>query len=463
MIFAIALILLIIGSVLFHFLSPWYLTPLASNWDTIDFTIDVTFWVTGFVFVVVNAFMAWCVIKFRYDKNRRAEYEPENTKLEVILTGVTALGVAAMLAPGLFVWADFVAPPEDADEVEAVGQQWHWSFRLPGEDGKFGAVESRYVTDDNPFGMDADDPYGQDDVLLFTNELHLPVDRPVKLNLRAKDVLHNFAVAQFRVKMDLVPGLVSYQWFTPTVPGEYEILCEELCGVAHHTMRGWVVVDTAEDYAKWLAEQPTYADIQAAPKGDAVAGQANYGVCVACHGAQGEGNPVLNAPKIAGQEAWYMRRQLEYYKSGARGAHPEDTFGMQMAPMASTLVDAQAVENVIAYIQTFPDEPAPVTVLGDVEAGESIYNTCGACHGIDGEGIFATNAPRMAGMSDWYLVSQLKHFREGIRGAHRLDKYGMQMRMMAEILNTDDAINDVVAYMNTLPGPTPASTEAGGQ
>jgi len=145
MVFAIALIVLIVGSVLFHVLSPWYLTPLASNWSTIDFTIDVTFWVTGFVFVAVNAFMAYCIIRFRYNKNKRSAYQPENKKLEIWLTVVTAIGVAAMLAPGLIVWADFVTVPEDAHEVEAVGQQWHWSYRLPGDDGKFGNVARHEV------------------------------------------------------------------------------------------------------------------------------------------------------------------------------------------------------------------------------------------------------------------------------------------------------------------------------
>ena len=155
---AIALIVLVVGSILFHFLSPWYFTPLASNWSAIDFTIDVTFWVTGAVFVAVNLFMAYCVIKYRKGSGTKASYDPENTKLEWILTVVTTIGVAAMLAPGLFVWAKFVKVPDNAIEVEAVGQQWHWSYRLPGEDGKFGNVDARLITNDNPFGMDADDP-----------------------------------------------------------------------------------------------------------------------------------------------------------------------------------------------------------------------------------------------------------------------------------------------------------------
>ena len=463
MILAWIIIALIVGTLLFHFMSPWYLTPLASNWSTIDDTLDITFVVCGVVFVAVNAFMAWSIIKYRYDEKRRAEYQPENKALELWLTGLTTVGVAAMLTPGLFVWADFVTPPDDAYELEAIGQQWHWSYRFPGADGKLGAVESRYVSDENPFGMHPDDPDGQDDILIEHSKVHIPVDRPVKVLLRSKDVLHDFAVAQFRVKMDLVPGLVSYLWFTPTKTGEFEVLCEELCGIGHHTMRGMVVVDTQEDFDAWLAEQPTYADYAARSAGSEQMGQANFAVCVACHGPNGEGNRALNAPKIAGQEPWYVHRQIGYYQNGVRGAHPEDTYGQQMAPMAATLINYDAVANVAAYIESLPDTPAEKTITGDLENGATIYNTCASCHGLNGEGIQATNAPRMAGMTDWYLAQQLRHFRDGIRGAHPDDAYGMQMNMMAAILTTEQSINDVVAYINTLSGERTTQLRAAAQ
>ena len=446
---AVVVILLVIGSLLFHWLSPWYLTEIASNWGMIDDTINITFWVCGIVFVAVNLFLAYCVIRFRHREGQKAHYEPENKKLEIQLTVITAVGVIAMLAPGLFVWAQFVNVPEDAARVEAIGQQWHWSFRFPGDDGVLGTVDGRFITPDNPFGMNPEDPNGQDDLLVASNEVHLPLDKPVKVLLRSKDVLHDFAVPQFRVKMDLVPGMVPYVWFTPTRTGEFEILCEELCGLAHHTMRGRVVVDEQADFDAWLAAQPTYADI-VAQTADADAGRASFAVCVACHAAQGEGNPVLNAPKLAGQEDWYLMRQLKYYKQGVRGAHEDDTYGRQMAPMAGTLIDDAAIRNVAAYIQTLPDERAETTVTGDVKKGKRLYRSCVVCHGKQGEGIWSLNAPRLAGMSDWYLVSQIKHFKEGIRGAHRQDRYGLQMRLMAEIARNDKEVDDLVAYINTL-------------
>jgi cytochrome c oxidase subunit 2 len=440
---------LVVGSVLFHLLSPWYFTPIASNWGTIDDTIDITFWVTGIVFVAVNLFMAYCVMRFRHRKERRAAYEPENKKLEAWLVGLTAVGVAAMLAPGLLVWAKFVSVPEDAAVVEALGQQWHWSYRFPGKDGKLGTVDARHVSDKNPFGMNPDDPNGQDDILVASPELHLPIGKPVKVLLRSKDVLHNFTVAQIRAKMDLVPGLVTYIWFTPTLAGKFDVLCEELCGLAHFTMRGKVVVEEEPAFQAWLKGYPTFAQSQAPAAGDAAAGQPLYAMCAACHGAQAEGNPTLNAPKLSGQADWYLRRQLQLFRSGARGTQENDAFGKVMAPMATTLSSDAAVADVVAYIKTLPDNPAPPTVSSDSAHGRRLYVNCGACHGADGRGIQAANAPRLKGMSDWYLVTQLKNFRQGVRGAHPQDMYGPQMALMAATLTDDKAIADLVAYIRT--------------
>ncbi len=449
--FIIAIVLLVVVSLLLHFLSPWFLTPIASNWGSIDGTINITFWVTGFVFVAVNLFMAYAVYKFRYSKDRRAKYEPENKKLEIWLTLATSIGVASMLAPGLFVWADFVRVPAEAHEVEAVGQQWQWSFRYPGADGVMGAADAKNITAENPFGLDAADPAGRDDILVSSQEMHLPLDRPVKMLLRSKDVLHDYAVAQFRVKMDLVPGSVTYMWLTPTVAGTYDILCEELCGLGHHVMRGKVVVEDEASYNAWLATQPTFAQTQAVAAGDPAQGQAFYAVCAACHGANGEGNMALNAPKLAGQEDWYLRRQLQYFKTGVRGSQPGDLYGPQMAPMANTLATDAMVANVAAYIQSMPDTPAQETISGNAARGQALFEpTCGVCHSENGEGVWAVNAPKLAGMSDWYLARQLQYFKSGVRGTHPDDQYGFQMVSMVQALADDEAINDVVAYINTL-------------
>ena len=451
MVIAIVLILLVVGSVLFHFLSPWYFTPIASNWGAMDDTISLTFWVTGFVFVIVNLFMAYCVVRYRRQEGTRAAYEPENKKLEWWLIGLTAVGIAAMLAPGLSVWAKFVEVPNEAAVLEVVGKQWNFSFRFPGNDGKLGTVDAKHISDKNPFGINPDDPNGQDDVLIPGSELHLPVGKPVKLLLRSIDVLHNFAVPQFRAKMDMVPGMVTYIWLTPTRTGKFDILCNELCGVGHFVMRGKVVVEEEQAYKTWLSSHSTVEQVSARAAGDVSVGKQLYAVCAACHGALAEGNAALHAPKLSGLGDWYVQRQLKYFKQGIRGAHDKDVLGKMMVPMAATLTDDIAIENVSAYIKTLPDNPAKATVKGSANDGQRLYvSTCGACHGPDGRGLQATNAPGLKGMSDWYLVTQLKNFKQGIRGAHPQDMHGSQMVLMSKILSDDRRIDDLVAYINTL-------------
>ncbi len=257
---AIALILVVVGSIGFHFMSPWWWTPIASNWGYIDDTIIVTFWVTGVVFVAVLFFMAYCVYRYSYQADRRSEYQPENTKLEWWLTGLTTVGVVVMLTPGLFVWNQFVTVPEGTAEFEVVGQQWQWSFRYPGKDGVLGTTDVRNISDENPFGLNPNDPNGQDDLLIEDSEAHLPIDRPVKVLMRSIDVLHDFYVPELRAKLDMVPGMVTYIWFIPTRTGTFDILCFELCGVGHYIMRGKLVVEEESAYQAWLGEQPTFAE-----------------------------------------------------------------------------------------------------------------------------------------------------------------------------------------------------------
>jgi cytochrome c oxidase subunit 2 len=266
MVVALILVVVAVGSVLFHLFSPWWFTPIASNWNYIDATINITFWITGVVFSTVVLFMAYCVFRFRHQAGRQAHYEPENTKLESWLGIVTAIGVAAMLAPGLIVWYQFVTVPDGATEFEAVGQQWQWSFRLPGKHGRLGTSDTQYISADNPLGLNPSDPNGQDNVVVIGDDLHLPVGKPVKLLLRSIDVVHDFWVPEFRAKMDLVPGMVTRFWFTPTRTGSFEILCAGFCGIGHPQMRASVVVETENDYQAWLQKQKTFAQLTTTAK-----------------------------------------------------------------------------------------------------------------------------------------------------------------------------------------------------
>jgi cytochrome c oxidase subunit 2 len=450
MVLAIALVVLVLGSLLFHLWSPWYYTPLASNWKMVDDLTTTTVLVTGIVFIIVNLFVAYCVLRFRNRQGSQAAYEPENHKLEVWLSVLTAIGVAGLLTPGLFAWAKIVDVPKDAQVVEALGRQWNWMFRFPGKDGVLGATDARFVSDSNPFGIDPNDPNGQDDVLVASPELHLPVGVPRKVLLRSIDVLHDFTVPQFRVKMNLVPGLVTHYWFTPTRVGSFDLNCQELCGIGHFTMHGKIVVDEDAAFQSWLASYPTFAQASAPVTGDASAGAALFAVCSACHGQQAEGNAALHAPKLSGQAAWYLTRQLQNFKGGRRGTNDKDIFGHTMAPMAATLVDDAAVRNVVAYIETLPDQPAAPTLTANIGHGRSLYANCAVCHGAAGHGIWATNAPRLAGMSDWYVSTQLDNFRQGIRGRHPDDLYGMQMSSIASMLTDEHEVSDLAGFVNSL-------------
>ena len=250
-------------AVIFHMWSPWLWSEIASNWQGMDDTILLTFWITGAVFVAIGLFMAYCIWKYKYNKNKKADYEPENSKLEWALTILTTIGVIALLAPGLIVWNNFVTVPKGAYEIEVVGQQWYWMYRLPGKDGVLGTTDIKNINDDNPFGLNTDDPHSIDDVLIDADDLHLLKDQVVKLNLRALDVLHDFYVPQFRAKMDMVPGMITYYWFTPIKTGTFEILCAEYCGTGHYSMLGYVIVDEEEDYNEWLSEQMTFEEVLA--------------------------------------------------------------------------------------------------------------------------------------------------------------------------------------------------------
>jgi len=370
---AIAVLAVGLGTVLFHVLSPWWWTPIASNWGFIDTTIEITFWITGIVFLAVVLFLGFCLYRYRHRDGNRAVYEPENKKLEVWLTVGTAVGVVALLTPGLFAWADYVSPPEDAMEVEAFGEQWRWSFRHPGEDGVFGKVNPSAFAPDNPFGLAKDDPAGQDDRLIAGSELVLPVDRPVKVLLRSKDVLHNFYVPQFRAKMDLVPGMITSFWMTPTRTGEFEILCAELCGSGHYAMRGTVRVASSSEFEGWLAQQPTLAgDVaesddaeQPEPtgaqdlvaKGREVAEQ--FG-CLACHSLDGSRGIGPTWQGIFGKEeplddGTTVVVDAAYLEESIRQPQAKVTEGFQpmMPPFDLT---EEEMEAIIALIESLGEE-----------------------------------------------------------------------------------------------------------
>lgn len=188
-----------------------------------------------------------------------------------------------------------------------------------------------------------------------------------------------------------------------------------------------------------------------APIGDATKGKALFATCITCHGENGEGIKAMGGPALGGQEAYYLKGQLQNFRTNKRGSHAKDAFGAQMQPFAK-LLDSDGVNDVTAYILTLPAHvTTEETIQGDVENGKAYYNmVCSACHGNGAVGIEALHSPRLAGTQDWYLERQIHNFREGIRGTESGDTYGAQMQQIALSIPDDKTVDDVVAYINSL-------------
>jgi len=399
---AIILVLVVVASVLFHLLAPWHMTPAASNWGSIDTTLLITLVITGIFFIAITLFMAIAVIRFRHREGARAHYQPESRKLEGWLVILTSLGIIGMLAPGLVVYNDFVQVPQEATQLEVVAQQWQWAFRFPGRDGKLGKADVKWIDPGNPFGLDRNDPAGQDDVLIMNNEVRLPIDRPVKVLLRAKDVLHDFYIPQMRAKMDMVPGMVSHFWFTPTRLGKFEVLCAEYCGLGHYNMRGHLVVEEQGAFDQWFASQPTFAQTLtsvAMPSRDSLLEKGRQLVeshgCRACHSQDGStslgpgwkdlygrSEQLADGTRVQVDEAYLKESILEPQARLVQGYPPV---------MVAYTFSQDELAAVVAFIKSLSavgqKEQGPADAQNELAAqGQRLAESLGclACHSVDG-------------------------------------------------------------------------------
>ena len=171
--------------------------------------------------------------------------------------------------------------------------------------------------------------------------------------------------------------------------------------------------------------------------------------CAPCHGDAGQGNVELAAPAIAGLPAWYVEAQLHKFRNGDRGNHAQDLPGLRMRPMARTLPEGD-VTLLASHVAGLAPHAPTRTVQGDADKGKALYATCAACHGPDGKGNEALNAPPIGQLDDWYIVTQIHNFKNGIRGADPDDTTGAQMAPMANTLPDEAAVHDVIAYLGTL-------------
>ncbi|HEY2904632.1 MAG TPA: hypothetical protein VGJ29_01960 [Vicinamibacterales bacterium] len=224
----------------------------------IDNMIVLVHWLMAVLFVGWGLFFVFVLFRFRKSANPTASYAGAKGKISKgTEVAVALIEVILLVGYAIPAWARRVRdlPAESqAVRVRVVGEQFAWNVQYPGPDGKFGRSDVKFVSADNPLGLDRADPDGKDDVTTI-NQLNLPVDRPVLVQLSSKDVIHSFGLYEMRVKQDAVPGLQIPVWFVPNRVGEYEITCSQLCGLGHFRMRGFVTVQSQADFTKWFDEQ----------------------------------------------------------------------------------------------------------------------------------------------------------------------------------------------------------------
>ncbi len=263
----------------------------SAHGGSIDGLFNVTLFFTGIVFVLTHIALFWFAYKYRRQKGRISTFFAHSTKLELIWTAVPAVVMVVLVTQGLVAWNEImpdVSPDDEFIEVEATGYQFAWDLRYPGADGKLGTKNYKLINPaNNPVGQDWSDPKNIDDYL--PAELVLPVNKKVRVRITAKDVLHNFYLPHFRVKMDAIPGLPTYFIFTPTTTTEeyrerlseypewqvpydpadptgpqrwevfdYELACAELCGRGHYSMKRVVKIVSEEEYEEWQSQQQSY-------------------------------------------------------------------------------------------------------------------------------------------------------------------------------------------------------------
>jgi cytochrome c oxidase subunit 2 len=272
-----------LGFLVFGLIGAWYCNDLyygktlfvqgsaSVEGEKIDTMLYITIAITGVVFVITQVLLFWFSYKYQESDDRKAFYFPHNNKLELLWTTVPAIFLTVLVVFGLKYWFKITGDaPKDAIVVEVTGHQFAWEFRYPGADNILGKKNFKLTTSKNNLGVDFDDPASQDDIHV-TSTMHVPVNVPVKMVIGSQDVIHDVGLPHFRLKMDAVPGIPTTQWFTPKITTAkmrdithnpdftYEISCDQLCGANHFAMRGIIIVETIEEYKKWLAEQkPEY-------------------------------------------------------------------------------------------------------------------------------------------------------------------------------------------------------------
>lgn len=224
----------------------------------IDEMIILIHWLMAVLFVGWGIFYVYTLFRFRASVNPKADYTGVTSHTSSYLEiGVAVIEAVLLVGFAIPAWAHRVndVPPEgEATVIHVIGKQFEWISHYPGADGRFGRRDISLITPTNNIGLDRGDPNGADDIVSI-NQMNVPVNKPVIVHLSSQDVIHSFGIAEMRVKQDAVPGIRIPVWWVPTELGQFEVNCSQLCGLGHYRMRGFVTVQTEEQYDAWLAEE----------------------------------------------------------------------------------------------------------------------------------------------------------------------------------------------------------------
>ncbi|WP_369752608.1 cytochrome c oxidase subunit II [Flavobacterium sp. WC2409] len=270
-------------------------TPASAHGGQVDNLMNITWVLIFIVQAITQVLLHYFAFKYRGKKDQKALYFADNNKLEAIWSVIPAIVLAGLILYGLYAWTNimFIDDEDDTVVVELYAQQFKWTARIAGEDNVLGKANVRYIEGINTLGVDLADPYSQDDIVV--SELHIPKGKKIHFKMRSQDVLHSAYMPYFRAQMNCVPGMVTEFAFEPiyttaeyrelpymvekvsninalrakksialVAKGEtaldpysfdYLLLCNKICGASHYNMQMKIIVDTPEDYKKWLSEQ----------------------------------------------------------------------------------------------------------------------------------------------------------------------------------------------------------------
>ncbi len=255
---AISIWLITLASVaLFSGKMGWFPEQISEHGDAIDRQFIRTLVVVAIAFISAQVMLGYYVLRYRDRGQGKVTYTHGSNKVEIGLMLLTTLVFVTVAVLGQKVWAQLhlQQAPADAIQIEVTAQQFAWNIRYPGPDGKFGATNPKLISDqENPVGKDPKDPASKDDVVSL-NRLAIPINRPVQILLRSKDVTHSFFVPVLRIKQDTVPGMQIPIHFKAMKAGEFEIACAELCGMQHHKMKGYLMVMSDQEFEAWLKDR----------------------------------------------------------------------------------------------------------------------------------------------------------------------------------------------------------------